>query len=300
MSDTAYMGNSRLKRAGVELSYTEEQLIEIAKCIEDPIYFIKKYVKIVNVDRGLVPFEMWPFQEKMVETFHENRFSIAKMPRQVGKTTTAAGYMLWCVLFQENFSIAILANKGNLAQDILSRIQYSFEYLPIWLQQGIVVWNKRNFELENGSKIAAYATSASGVRGGSYNLIFLDEFAFVPQNMANDFFTSTYPVISSGKTTKVIIVSTPYGLNHFYKMWVDAEEGRSLYKTVEVHWSMVPGRDEKWREETIRNTSEEQFRQEFECVDGDTLVEIMDEDDNIMKVKIKHLYDFLSPSLWDS
>jgi hypothetical protein len=264
MSDTSYLGNARLKRAGVQLSYTEEQLLEIAKCIEDPIYFIKTYVKIVNIDNGLVPFEMWPFQEGMVKTFHENRFSIAKMPRQVGKTTTTAGYMLWCVLFQENYSIAILANKGNLAQDILSRIQYAYEYLPTWLQQGIVVWNKRNFELENGSKIAAYATSASGVRGGSYNLIFLDEFAFVPQNMANDFFTSTYPVISSGKTSKVIIVSTPYGLNHFYKMWVDAEEGRSTYKTIEVHWSMVPGRDEAWKEETIRNTSEEQFRQEFE------------------------------------
>jgi hypothetical protein len=208
---------------------------------------------------------MWDFQEGMVQTFHENRFSIAKMPRQVGKTTTAAGYMLWCVLFQENYSIAILANKGALAQDILSRIQYAFEYLPIWLQQGIITWNKRNIELENGSKIAAYATSADGVRGGSYNLIFLDEFAFVPQNMANDFFTSTYPVISSGKTTKVIIVSTPYGLNHFYKMWIDAEEGRSDYKTIEVHWSMVPGRDEAWREQTVRNTSEEQFRQEFEC-----------------------------------
>ena len=265
MSDTSYLGNTRLKKAGVALSYTEEQLLEISKCIDDPVYFIKTYVKIVNVDRGLIPFEMWNFQEDMVRTFHDNRFSIAKMPRQVGKTTTSAGYMLWCVLFQENFSIAILANKGNLAQDILSRIQYSFEYLPLWLQQGIVVWNKRNFELENGSKIAAYATSGSGVRGGSYNLIFLDEFAFVPQNMANDFFTSTYPVISSGKTTKVIIVSTPYGLNHFYKMWVDAEEGRSLYKTIEIHWSMVPGRDAQWQEETIRNTSEEQFRQEFEC-----------------------------------
>jgi hypothetical protein len=265
MSEFGYLGNSRLKRAGVELSYTQEQLMEIAKCIDDPIYFIKTYVKIVNVDRGLVPFEMWPFQEDMVEIFHENRFSIAKMPRQVGKTTTAAGYMLWCVLFQENYSIAILANKGSLARDILSRIQYSFEYLPLWLQQGIVTWNKGNIELENGSKIASYATSAAGVRGGAYNLIFLDEFAFVPQNMANEFFTSTYPVISSGKTTKVIIVSTPYGMNHFYKMWVDAEEKRSLYKTMEVHWSMVPGRDAKWREETIRNTSEEQFRQEFEC-----------------------------------
>ena len=264
MEETAYLGNARLKKVGVKLSYTEHQLVEIAKCIEDPVYFIKKYVKIVNVDKGLIDFEMWPFQEEMVNTFHKNRFSICKMPRQVGKTTTTAGYMLWCILFQKNFSIAILANKGDLAQEILSRIQYAYEYLPIWIQQGIVLWNKRRIELENGSKIASFATSNSGVRGGTYNLIFLDEFAFVPQNMANDFFTSTYPVITSGQTTKVIVVSTPYGLNHFYKMWVDATEGRSLYKPMEVHWSMVPGRDEKWREETIRNTSEEQFRQEFE------------------------------------
>jgi hypothetical protein len=263
MSD-GYLGNDNLKRIGVELQYTEEQVKEILKCSEDPLYFVRNYVKIVNVDKGLVPFEMWKFQEDMVSTFHENRFSICKMPRQVGKTTTAAGYMLWSVLFQENYNIAILANKGSLAREILGRIQYAYEYLPLWLQQGIKVWNKGNIELENGSKINAYATSAAGVRGGSYNLIFLDEFAFVPKNMADEFFTSTYPVISSGKTTKVIIVSTPYGLNHFYKMWVDASEGRSLYKPLEVHWSMVPGRDEKWKEETIRNTSEEQFRQEFE------------------------------------
>jgi hypothetical protein len=294
MSDSSYLGNPKLKKVGVEIAYTQDQLIEIAKCIDDPTYFIRTYVKIVNVDKGLVNFEMWPFQEDMVTTFHENRFSICKMPRQVGKTTTAAGYMLWCVLFQKNFSIAILANKGNLAQEILSRIQYAFEYLPLWLQQGIVVWNKRNIELENGSKIAAFATSNSGVRGGSYNLIFLDEFAFVPQNMANDFFTSTYPVISSGKTTKVIIVSTPYGLNHFYKMWMDAIEGRSLYKPIEVHWSMVPGRDENWREETIRNTSEEQFSQEFECVDGDTIIEIYDTYTNQEhRVRIKDLYELI-------
>ena len=263
MSD-GYLGNQNLKQIGVELKYTEEQVKEILKCSEDPVYFIKNYVKIVNVDHGLVPFNMWKFQEDMVSTFHENRFSICKMPRQVGKTTTTAGYMLWCVLFQENYNIAILANKGSLAREILGRIQYSYEYLPIWLQQGIKVWNKGNIELENGSKINAYATSASGVRGGSYNLIFLDEFAFVPKNMADEFFTSTYPVISSGKTTKVIIVSTPNGLNHFYKMWVDASEGRSTYKPLEVHWSMVPGRDQAWKDETIRNTSEEQFRQEFE------------------------------------
>lgn len=263
MSD-GYLGNDRLKKVGVEISFTEEQAKEILKCSEDPVYFIRTYVKIVNVDLGLVPFDMWSFQEEMVRDFQNNRFCIAKMPRQVGKTTTTVGFMLWSVLFQDDYSIAILANKGSLAQEILSRLQKAYEYLPIWLQQGIIVWNKRNIELENGSKIYAYATSAAGVRGGTYNLIFLDEFAFVPKNMADDFFTSTYPVISSGKTTKVIIVSTPYGLNHFYKMWVDASEGRSTYKPIEVHWSMVPGRDAAWKEETIRNTSEEQFRQEFE------------------------------------
>jgi hypothetical protein len=259
-----YLGNERLKRVGIELSYTEEQVAEILKCTEDPVYFIKTYVKIVNVDHGLVPFNMWNFQEDMVRDFHSNRFCIAKMPRQVGKTTTTVGYMLWCVLFQEEYTVGILANKGQLAQDILGKIQKAYEYLPIWLQQGIITWNKRSLELENGSKIFAYATSAAGVRGGTYNLIFLDEFAFVPHNMATEFFTSTYPVVSSGKTSKVIIVSTPNGLNLFYKMWKDATEGRSNYKTIEVHWSQVPGRDFVWKEETIRNTSEEQFRQEFE------------------------------------
>jgi hypothetical protein len=186
------------------------------------------------------------------------------MPRQVGKTTTTVGYMLWSVLFSENYIVGILANKGQLARDILAKIQLAYEHLPLWLQQGIITWNKGNIELENGSKIFAYATSAAGVRGGTFNLIFLDEFAFVPHNMAQEFFMSTYPVISSGKTSKVIIVSTPNGLNQFYKMWIDAVEKRSMYIPVEVHWSMVPGRDARWRDETIRNTSEEQFRQEFE------------------------------------
>ena len=259
-----YQGNSKLKRGGIEIEYTHEQLIEITKCIKDPVYFIKNYMKIVNVDHGLVPFNMWPFQEEMVKSFHVNRFTIAKMPRQVGKTTTTAGYMLWSILFQDDYKIAILANKGDLARDILGRIKYAYEYLPLWMQQGIMEWTKGNIVLENGSEISAYATSASGVRGGSYNLIFLDEFAFVPHNMAEEFFTSTYPVISSGKTTKVIIVSTPHGLNQFYRMWTDAVEKRSTYIPLEVHWSMVPGRDAVWKDETIRNTSEEQFRQEFE------------------------------------
>ena len=271
MSDAGYLGNASLKKLGVEISYTEEQIAEIVKCSNDPVYFIKTYVKIVNVDHGLVDFDMWPFQEEMVQQFHGNRFSICKMPRQVGKTTTTVGYMLWSVLFNIDYKIAILANKGSLAREILGRLQYAYEYVPIWLQQGIKVWNKGNIELENGSMVFAYATSASGVRGGSYNLIFLDEFAFVPHNMAQEFFQSTYPVISSGKTTKVIIVSTPNGLNMFYYYWKGAINKQNGYVPVEVHWSQVPLypggplRTDKWKQEMISKTSEKQFQSEFEC-----------------------------------
>ena len=260
-----YLGNPNLKKSGIPLEFTKEQIEEYIKCSKDPVYFARNYVKIVNVDKGLIPFEMYDFQEDMVRTFNSNRFSICKLPRQTGKSTTTTAYILWVILFTDQQNIAILANKGSLARDLLGKIQLAYEYLPKWLQQGVIVWNKGNIELENGSKVVAAATSSSAIRGGSYNLIFLDEFAFVGNNMAEDFFSSVYPTISSGQTTKVIIVSTPNGMNHFYKMWTDASEGESKYIPIEVHWSSVPGRDEKWKQETISNTSEEQFRQEFEC-----------------------------------
>jgi len=260
-----YLGNPNLKKSGIPLEFTKEQIQEYVKCSKDPVYFAKNYVKIVNVDRGLIPFEMYDFQEDMVRTFNNNRFSICKLPRQTGKSTTTTAYILHKILFTDQQNVAILANKGALARDLLGKIQLAYEYLPKWLQQGVVVWNKGNVELENGSKVVAAATSSSAIRGGSYNLIFLDEFAFVGNNMAEEFFSSVYPTISSGQTTKVIIVSTPNGMNHFYKMWTDATENQSQYVPIEVHWSQVPGRDEKWKQETIANTSEEQFRQEFEC-----------------------------------
>jgi phage terminase large subunit GpA-like protein len=290
----SYLGNPRLKRAGVKISYTQEQFDEYVKCAQDPEYFIENYVKIVNVDRGLIRFEMYPYQKQMVNTFNDNRFTICKLPRQAGKSTTVTAYMLWLILFTDQQSIAILANKGRLANDMLAKIQLAYEHLPFWLQQGVTTWNKGNIELENGSKILAAATSSSAVRGGSYNLIFLDEFAFIQPNIAEQFFSSVYPTISSGQTTKIIIVSTPNGLNHYYKMWMDAIESRSMYKTIDVHWSDVPGRDEKWKEETIKNTSEEQFRQEFECLDGDTIIELMDKKTKeIYRARIKDLYEIL-------
>ena len=261
----SYLGNPNLFKANTKIEYTEEQVQEIAKCMEDPIYFIKNYIKIVNIDEGLVPFDMYEFQKKMVDTFHKNRFSICKLPRQSGKSTTIISYLLHYVIFNDNVNVAILANKSTTARDLLGRLQLAYENLPKWLQQGILNWNKGSLELENGSKIMAAATSSSAVRGGSYNIIFLDEFAFIPANIAEQFFSSVYPTISSGKTSKVMIVSTPHGMNMFYKLWNDALHKRNDYKPIEVHWSEVPGRDEKWKEETIRNTSEAQFATEFEC-----------------------------------
>ncbi len=263
--DTYYLGNQKLKKANVPLNYTKEEIQEYIRCSNDVVYFVKKYVKIVNVDRGLIDFELWPFQEQMVNTFVYNRFSICKLPRQVGKTTVVAAIILWYVLFHENYNVALLAHKLLQAREILGRIQLAYENLPKWLQQGVINWNKGNIELENGSKILAAATSSSAIRGGSFNMIYLDEFAFVPANIQGEFFASVYPTISSGNTTKIIVTSTPKGLNIFYKLWTEAEQGKNSFVPFSVHWSDVPGRDEAWKDETVRNTSEQQFREEYEC-----------------------------------
>jgi hypothetical protein len=262
MSSISYRDNPLLKRAGIQLSYTQDQIDEYIKCSRDPIYFAK-YIKIITLDHGLVPFKMYDFQKEMIQTFHDNRFVITKCPRQVGKTTTTVSYLLWTILFQDSQNVAILANKGNTARDILGKLQLAYENLPMWLQQGVITWNKGFIELENGSKITASSTSSSAARSGSFNIVFLDEFAFVPSNIAYEFFTSVYPVITAGTKTKIIIVSTPNGMNLFYKIWTDAINKRNNYVPFEIHWSQLPGRDEKWKEETIRNTSERQFDQEF-------------------------------------
>ena len=260
-----YLGNPNLKRANVAQDFTKEEVEEFIKCSKDPVYFIKKYIQIISLDKGLVPFTLYDFQEKMVNRFNDNRFNIAKLPRQSGKSTVVTAYLLWYSIFHDNVNIAILANKAATAREMLQRLQLSYENLPKWLQQGVVNWNRGSLELENGSKIMAASTSASAVRGMSFNVIFLDEFAFVPNHIADQFFSSVYPTISSGKSTKVIIISTPHGMNMFYKLWHDAEKGKNEYIPTEVHWSAVPGRDAAWKEQTIKNTSEQQFKVEFEC-----------------------------------
>lgn len=411
-----YLGNPLLKRANIDVELTQDQLFELVKCSEDPIYFAKKYIKIVTLDEGLVSFDPYPFQENMLQNFHEKRFNICKLPRQPlclntpiptvkgwetigtiqqgdyvftpkgipvrvikksqifynttcykiyfdtndeivsdekhqwkinvdneerileteeiynlfnsgkksyirssqiptsypsnshnnpktlkhnivkiervesvpvacitvdseehlfvcgknfipthnsGKSTTTVAYLVHNMLFNEHTSIAILANKAQTAKDILARFQTAYENLPKWLQQGVKSCNKTSIELENGSKVIAASTSASAVRGGTYSLLMLDEYAFVPEQIANNFMRSVYPTITSGQNSKVIIISTPSGLNHYYKMWVGAKEGSNEYHPFEIHWSDVPGRDEKWKQQQIANIGQKNFDQEF-------------------------------------
>ena len=265
ITDDVYLGNPLLKKANVQQEFTKEQVLEFMACKVDPVYFAKQHVKIVSLDEGLVPFQPYDFQEKLIQNFHDNRFNICKMPRQTGKSTTSVSYLLHYAVFNDNVNIGILANKAATARDLLGRLQTAYENLPKWMQQGIISWNKGSLELENGSRILAASTSASAVRGMSFNILFLDEFAFVPNHIADSFFASVYPTITSGQSTKVIMVSTPHGMNHFYRYWHDAERGKNQYIPTEVHWSEVPGRDDVWREQTIANTSEQQFKIEFEC-----------------------------------
>jgi len=273
-----YKGNPNLKSALTQSEYGEKELAEFIRCSKDPIYFIEEYVKIISLDEGLIPFKLYPFQKEIVGTFHNNRFTICKLPRQSGKSTTIIGYLIHFAIFNESTNVAILANKASTARDLLARFQLAYENLPSWMQMGVLNWNKGSLELENGSRIIAASTSASAIRGMTFNIIFLDEFAFIPSHIAEQFFASVYPTITSGKSSKVMIVSTPHGMNMYYRMWMDAVNEKSEFIPIEVHWSEVPGRDEKWKESTIANTSERQFQQEFECSflgSVDTLISVL-------------------------
>ena len=271
-----YLGNPKLKKANIQIDFSQEEIQEVVRCSKDIVYFCETYQKIISIDEGLMPFEPYDYQKNIMHTVNENRFVICKMPRQTGKTTTMVAVMLQYALFNPDFNIAILANKAATAREILGRLQLAYENLPWFLQQGVVEWNKGSIILENGSKIFASSTSASAIRGMSINLVYLDEFAFVPSTVQDEFFSSVYPTISSGRSSRVLITSTPNGMNMFYKLWHDAEKGFNDYATVSVNWWDVPGRDEEWKEQTIRNTSEKQFAVEFECEflgSSDTLID---------------------------
>jgi len=260
-----YLKNPRLKAVGVQYSFTQDQVNEWVRCSIDPVYFIKHYCKIIHVDRGMIDFELFDYQEDIIRFYQAHRKVIVRLPRQMGKTATTAGFFLWYVLFHDNKVCAIMANKAPIAQEILGRIKLMYENLPLWIQQGILEWNKRSITLENGSRILAAATSSSAIRGFSLSLVFLDEFAHVPNNIAEDFFTSIYPTISSGKETKILIASTPLGLNHYYEFWTDAVNKNNDFIPLFYEWFRMPGRDGAWLKEQERALGSVKFRQEVLC-----------------------------------
>ena len=260
--NAGYLGNINVKRAGVQTEWTEEQIIEYKKCMVDPLYFIQKHLKIISLDEGLVPFKLYDYQQDLITHFDESRFSIVLACRQSGKSITACAYLIWYLLFQPEQTIAILANKGSTAREMLARITTMLEHVPFYLQPGTKVLNKGSIEFENDSRIIASATGANSIRGLSVNLLYLDEFAFVDN--AEQFYTSTYPVVTSGGKSKVIITSTANGIgNMYHKLYEGAEHGKNEYQPFTVNWWDVPGRDEQWKQQTIANTSELQFEQEF-------------------------------------
>ena len=263
--ESSYHGNPNLKAIGYQHQFTPEEIQEFVKCQKDPIYFIETYCHIVSLDKGLIKFKLYDCQKKKVEVILNNRKVVLMEGRQQGKTITSAACILWYTLFQESKTVAILANKGSAAREVLDRYQIMYEHLPIWMQQGVRTWNKGNVELENGSKVFTAATTASGIRGKSVNWLYIDEAAIIPNNVAEEFFASVYPTISAGTTTKILLTSTPLGYNHFWKFWNEAEKGKNGFVSHFIPYWEIPGRDEVWAEEQLRTLGEVKFNQEVLC-----------------------------------
>ena len=260
-----YNSNSNLKAAGQVVSFTEDQLKEYVRCAEDPIYFIRNYCYIVTLDHGLQKFDLYPCQVNKINVIHRNRMVILMEGRQQGKTTTSAAYILWYTLFQDAKTVAILAHKASAAREVLDRYQIMYESLPKWMQQGVVTWNKGDIELENRSKVFTAATTAAGIRGKTVNMLYIDETAIIPNNIADAFFASVYPTISSGSDTKILLSSTPLGYNHFWKYWNDAEKGRNGFVPLFIPYTDIPGRDQAWADAQHRVLGDLKFNQEVLC-----------------------------------
>jgi hypothetical protein len=260
-----YNSNANLKAAGITFQFTPDQVQEYVKCAQDPIYFIENFCYIVTLDYGLKLFKLYDCQKKKIDIIHNNRRVILMEGRQQGKTTSSAAYILWYTLFHDNKTVAILANKAAAAREVLDRYQTMYENLPKWMQQGVTGWNKGDIELENGSKVFTAATGKSGIRGKSVNMLYVDEAAIIPNNVAEEFFTAVYPTISAGQTTKILLSSTPLGYNHFWRFWNDAENDRNGFVPLFIPYWEIPGRDAAWAEEQKRMLGELKFNQEVLC-----------------------------------
>jgi hypothetical protein len=261
----SYHGNPNLKPLAYQHDFTKEEIKEYMKCKEDPVYFIENYVKIITLDQGLQPFKLYDCQKEKVDVIMNNRRVVLMEGRQQGKTVTAAACILHYTIFEEDKTVAIMANKSAAAREVLNRYQIMYENLPLWMQQGVRVWNKGDVELENNSKVLTAATTAAAIRGKSVNWLYIDEAAIIPNNVADEFFTSVYPTISAGETTKILLTSTPLGYNHFWKFWNEAEKKTNGFEHMFIPYYEIPGRDEKWLEEQKQLLGEVKFNQEVMC-----------------------------------
>ena len=290
--------NPHLRKAGVKLPYTQEQVWEMNKCWRDPEYFINNYCYIVNLDKGLMKFRTREYQNNLIGLMHNNKRVIVKFPRQSGKTVTTAAYATWQIIFQPYSQIAILANKAMTAKGILQKVRLIYESLPTWLQVGVVTWNKSSIELENGSRIEAAATSSSAIRSMSISTLIIDECAFVDAGVWEEFYASVYPTVSSSKESKIFLISTPKGMNHFYKFWRDAvnkEDTKSNFVHYEIAWDEPPGRDDKFKQDVIAEFGKDYWLQEFECLCISTKIEVLDTITNkIMELNFGELKELLT------
>lgn len=281
MSSIIYRNNPKLRAPDTDVPLTQYEIDEFKKCAADPIYFINNYVKIVTLDKGLQQMTLRPYQEKVIDSIHNNRFIIIRFARQSGKSSSLSAYVVWCVLFQNDYEVMVAAHKASAAKEFIRRCKIAIENIPLWLQVGITSWNKASLEFENGSRIESTATTEEAGRSGSKNLVVLDEFAIIDENIANEFYTAMFPVISSGSDSKMAILSTPKGMNHFYQHWKEAESGKSGFIPLEINWWDVPGRDEKFKQKTIAaygggQAGIRRWQQEFECVDINTKIILKD------------------------
>jgi hypothetical protein len=260
-----FRGNEFLRDVRDEITLSDDQINELKKCKADFEYFINNYVYIISLDDGEVLFKLFKYQKRFIRAIHRNRNVISMQSRQMGKTQVVAGYLLWFILFHKTKNVAIVANKAAAAREILSRIQFAYERLPLWMQQPVKIWNKGSIELGNGSTMFTAATSKSGIRGKSVNILYIDESAFIENNVAEDFFAAIKPTLSSGSSTKLIVTSTPRGYNHFHTMWDGAVKGTNGMVPVLIHYSENPKRNAAWAEAERKQLGAVRFAAEVEC-----------------------------------
>ncbi len=275
-------------RPGHKVNYTKEMVWELQKCASDIVYFAENYFTVLHPIHGkkrLCELEgLYDFQKDMIKNFSENRFSIVLASRQVGKTTCSCIYLLWFALFNTDKTLAILANKQSTAQSIVGDIKIAYEQLPAFMKPGVKKYDALTIEFDNGTTVFSRATSEDALRGESVSLLFLDEFAFVPENVADAFWASNFPTISTGGS--IIIVSTPNGTaGLYYELWKKASNREKdnrgvLWKSIRIRWDQHPDRDEKWKDEMLESIGKVKFSQEFDCsftgstytlITGDTL-----------------------------